>query len=588
MGTESAHVDHHQPNRLDRPPSVDSQDQGVFSVFRITEPAANHDPFDIQALTGKQSVNVREEHELPGRTPTSDWRYLSPPEAVSVASLGRRAQSTDDLHAHDASVVVTTSVNPQRSGHMQPDALNSPSPSGFYSSNIEADGANFLGASINDEASHGEANSIRHGMPLSSLPRPRRPSSVSTIWQAQASNNASDTRPMPINYLGHPSRALDIFPSSSQRALISHWVLHLSHKWMPIRTPTNPYLTVLSPIALEGSRMANSNSSSTAALFHAVCAASATHQAVLRGDELENNVLVLQHRRQSYFHLMRNMHRAEPSERLASFGTLCLWIMTQFISGTPGTWREVVKVTRSLLEDTRIEMWTESTSASITYQSYAGFLALIQSRYVGYVEVPSPLAIDYAGHGFLQDQGLSSKLLSLISSFNTILLSGGAVDVGELDQLEMEFALSTPPVSDHTTTEAEEQASLRHQGFLFYHACLLYFKCVSGRRGSEADIDALMAKCIQLIERLDATNEDQNPSTWIYATVAFEARTMNMRDRLRASIARRVALGFETWNVLQSAAEEIWKSRDGAPTNTAPEPWPHMLARMPQFDLLLF
>lgn len=383
-------------------------------------------------------------------------------------------------------------------------------------------------------------------------------------------------------------RQLDTLPvPSQQRNLINHWVMHLCDKLMPVRSIVNPFLSVVSPMALEGSRMARERSSSTVALFHAVCAASAAHQANIKGSpELTN--LSHRHTNLSVLHLTRNIHSMDANERLASLGTLCVWLATHHISGTIGVWREVVKVVRNLLEQTAVETWTQSASASITYQCYAAFIPLVQSQYLGHTEFPGSMKVDLMGLDIVKSQAIPQQSLELISSFNSKLLQGLIIDTMELDRFEIEFALSTPPLPNNLDFNIQDHAVAYHHSSLFYQACLLYFRSMAGRREPEHEMQDLVMKCLEQIERLDTFENGGSPRTWIYAIVAFEANTPDSRDRVRASFARRKSLAFATWDTLLLAAEEVWKRRDETLPEITPDSWPQVLADLPHLDVLWY
>ncbi|KAK1690157.1 hypothetical protein BDP55DRAFT_627855 [Colletotrichum godetiae] len=194
--------------------------------------------------------------------------------------------------------------------------------------------------------------------------------------------------------MGSPTRPVEALSNPArERELISHWATNLAHKLIPIRSPANPFLTVVSPIALEGSRLANTRSTSTVALFHAVCAISAAHQANLRGTHSHSSYtdLMLRHKQLSFHHLMQNMSRRDHDERMASLATLCLWILTHFITGTAGAWREVIKVTRNLLDDTSMQTWRQSNTAALTYESFSSAFATVLAQYLGRLDAPVPL-----------------------------------------------------------------------------------------------------------------------------------------------------------------------------------------------------
>ncbi|KAK7419249.1 hypothetical protein QQX98_003401 [Neonectria punicea] len=389
--------------------------------------------------------------------------------------------------------------------------------------------------------------------------------------------------------LGQPKRHLDLLPApAQQRELINHWATSLCDRLMPIRNIMNPFRIVVAPMALQGSRMAHDNSSSTVAVFHAVCAAAAIHQSILRGGHAQNDALALQHRNSSFVHLIHNIHSNDPDERLASLATLCIWLLSYFISGAPGAWREVIKVARNLVEQTSMETWTHSASAALTYQCYSALVAMIQSQYLGHKEYLAPMNPSLTGPDHYKHSAIPSASLQLISSFNASLLQGGTMDPEELDRLEIEFALSVPSAPEDLALTGKDLRASHHHNHLFYYTCLLYFRRNSGRMQREFEIQDLVGKCLERIECLDAMQLEGNPLSWIYATVAFEAGTLELRDRVRTSFARRKSLGFATWDTLLLAAEQVWKTRDEGLLGQQPQPWQRILAKSPQFDVLLY
>lgn len=393
---------------------------------------------------------------------------------------------------------------------------------------------------------------------------------------------------MSIPHIGSPITPFGATSSAArERELISHWATNLADKFVPFRSPANPFLTVVSPMALEGSRIARTKSTCTVALFHAVCAISAAHQANLRAWPSDDG-LVLHHKQLSFHHLMQNMDRGDHDERMACLATLCLWILIHFVTGTPGAWREVTKVTRGLLEGISAETWAQSTTAALTYQSFSSSFALIQAQYLGRQDSLAPLETAIPGVDMVKSQIMPARSLELMSSFNTKLIRAHVLSSDELDQLEIEFALSTPEPSTDFDAGNAASAMVHHHRSLFYYASLLYFRGNSGRRGPEEEVQSLVARCLEHMEYLDLQQKDGSPKTWVYAVVAFEAATPELRDRTRCLFAKRMSLGIATWGTLLLAVEEIWKRRDATFPGFEPEPWTRVLAKMPELDIILY
>ncbi|KAH8774576.1 fungal-specific transcription factor domain-containing protein [Diaporthe sp. PMI_573] len=391
-----------------------------------------------------------------------------------------------------------------------------------------------------------------------------------------------------IPRIGSPMKPFEV-PSAAarERELINHWVTNLADKFVPFRSPANPFLTVVSPMVLEGSRIARTKSTCTVALFHAVCAISAAHQANLGACPSED-WLIEHHKQLSFQHLMQNMGRTDHDEQMACLATLCLWILIHFVTGTPGAWREVTKVTRDLMERISSETWGQSTTASLTYQSFSTSFAMIQAQYLGRHESLAPLKTSLPGVDMARSQIMPQRSLELLSSFNTKLMRGPDLAPDELDQLEMEFALSTPEPSTDFDTGNTDSALVHHHRSLFYYASMLYFRGNSGRRGPEKEVQSLVSRCLDHMEHIDLLQNDGNPNTWIYAVVAFEAATPELRHRARCLFSKRMSSGITTWDTLLMAVEEIWKRRDATMPGFAPEPWSRLLAELPELDVILY
>lgn len=350
--------------------------------------------------------------------------------------------------------------------------------------------------------------------------------------------------PSSIPRLGSPITPLGASMSTTREGeLISHWATNLADKLVPFRNPANPFLTVVSPMALEGSRISRTESTCTVALFHAVCAISAAHKANLKGLPSEDG-LILHHKQLSFHHLIQNIDQTEHDERMACLATLCLWILIHFVTGTPGAWREVTKVTRNLLERISAETWGQSTTAALTYQSFSSSFALIQTQYLGRQESLAPLKTSLPGVDMAKSEIMPTHSLELLSSFNTKLMRGHVLSPDELDQLEIEFSLSTPEPSTDFDVGNAASAMVHHHRSLFYYASLLYFRSSSGRRGPEEEIQSLVARCLDHMEHLELLQKDGSPKTWIYATVAFGAATPELRHRTRLLFSKRMSLGI--------------------------------------------
>lgn len=391
-----------------------------------------------------------------------------------------------------------------------------------------------------------------------------------------------------IPRIGSPIAPLGASMSTIREGeLISHWATNLADKLVPFRNPANPFLTVVSPMALEGSRISRTKSTCTVALFHAVCAISAAHKANLRGLPSEDG-LILHHKQLSFHHLMQNIDQKDHDERMACLATLCLWILIHFVTGTPGAWREVTKVTRSLLERISAETWGQSTTAALTYQSFSTSFALIQAQYLGRQESLAPLKTSLPGVDMVKSQIMPAHTLELLSFFNKKLMRGHVLSPDELDQLEIEFALSTPEPSTDFDVGNAASAMVHHHRSLFYYASLLYFRGNSGRHGPEEEIQSLVARCLDHMEHLELLQKDGSPKTWIYAAVAFEAATPELRHRARCLFAKRMSLGIATWGTVLVAVEEVWKRRDATFPGLEPEPWTRVLAEMPELDVILY
>lgn len=285
---------------------------------------------------------------------------------------------------------------------------------------------------------------------------------------------------------------------------------------------------------------------------------------------------------------MQNIDRRDHNERMACLATLCLWILIHFVTGTPGAWREVTKVTRDLLEGISAETWGQSTTAALTYQSFSSSFALIQAQYLGRQESLAPLKTSLPGVDMVKSQIMPAHSLELLSSFNTKLMRDHVLSSDELDQLEIEFALSTPEPSTDFDAGNVASAMMHHHRSLFYYASLLYFRGNSGRRGREEEVQSLVSRCLDHMEHLELLQKDGNPKTWVYAVVAFEAATPELRHRTRRLFAKRLSLGITTWSTLLLAVEEIWKRRDATIPGFEPEPWTRVLAKMPELDVILY
>ena len=284
---------------------------------------------------------------------------------------------------------------------------------------------------------------------------------------------------------------------------------------------------------------------------------------------------------------MHNIDSTDIDERMASLSTLCIWLLSHFVSGTTGAWRELVRVTRNLLEETSMDTWTQSVTASLTYQSFASSLTLVQSQYMGQIEFPRPFKTGLAGTSVGNSLAMPDTSLQLISDFNTKLLSGTIIHQDDLDQLEMEFALTTPPPSTDIESDKPDSTMMHHHRLLFYYASLLYFRCNSGRRGSEDEVQSLVARCLDHMEH-HSLQLDLSPRSWVFAAVAFEAGTSESRERVRRSLGKRKELGITSWDTIRLAVEEVWRVRDGTLPGDIPEPWTHMLPRMPEYDVILY
>ncbi|KAK2757155.1 hypothetical protein CKAH01_17029 [Colletotrichum kahawae] len=389
--------------------------------------------------------------------------------------------------------------------------------------------------------------------------------------------------------LGSPTSQLESTSPARERELISHWAINLAHKLIPIRSPVNPLLAIISPMTLEGSRLAGTKSTSTVALFHAVCAISAAHQENLRGSQPGGGYtdVMLRHKQLSFHHLMQNMNCRDHNERMASVATLCLWILIHFVTGTTGAWREVVKVTRNLLEDTGMETWSQSSTAVLTYESCSSTFATIQAQYLGRLDFPLPMT-HLPDVELSKSQIMPARSLELVSYFNAKLMQTQTLAEDDLDQLELEFALSTPEPSVGYDASNVDSVMVHHHRSLFYYACLLYFKGNSGRRGSEGDVQDLVARCLDHMEHLESLQNNSSPKAWIYAAVAFEAGMSDLRDRVRYLFSRRKPLAMATWDTLLLAVEEVWRRRDMTVSDIAPEPWTCVFAGMPEFDVILY
>lgn len=285
---------------------------------------------------------------------------------------------------------------------------------------------------------------------------------------------------------------------------------------------------------------------------------------------------------------MQNIDCRDHDERMACLATLCLWILIHFVTGTPGAWREVTKVTRDLLERISAETWGQSTTAALTYQSFSTSFALIQAQYLGRQESLAPLKTTLPGVDMVKSHIMPTHSLELLSSFNTRLTRTYSLSPDELDQLEIEFALSTPEPSTDFDVGNAASAMVHHHRSLFYYASLLYFRGNSGRRGPEQDIQGLVARCLDHMEQLEMLQRDGSPKTWVYATVAFEAADPELRHRARSLFSKRKSLGIATWDTLLLAVEEIWRRRDGTIVGLEPEPWTRVLAGMPELDVILY
>ncbi|KAK1981136.1 hypothetical protein LZ30DRAFT_96890 [Colletotrichum cereale] len=234
-----------QPPNREIPSIIGNQARGSFTAFRAFEPQPMRKP--------RRLADQR------GRATTAEEQ--TPEDAQLIGSSGLKT-------------LQTTSINTSQSdadwfGEVQADMLIALNRDDAVSSVEHAQDLNVWAFDIGSNCSPEED---RHPLNRKTLCQHKPNGGIDSF---DSFNGLSI--PLLGGQMTPPCEALPA--STRERELINHWATNLANKLIPIRSPVNPFLTIVSPMALEGSRMARTKSTCTVALFHAVCAISAAHQA---------------------------------------------------------------------------------------------------------------------------------------------------------------------------------------------------------------------------------------------------------------------------------------------------------------------
>ncbi|PYH81909.1 hypothetical protein BO82DRAFT_335371 [Aspergillus uvarum CBS 121591] len=412
------------------------------------------------------------------------------------------------------------------------------------------------------------------------------PFSVFVVEMAEGGSRCSEG--LRLQYLRRPPGQLhDCIEPLRERRLLNHWRLHLSAALMPIPAGNNVLVSVFLPMALHGFLQPRAMTRGCMALFHAICALSASNLAALRGNDPELLGSAATHRLHSFTHLrlqLSALQAGEDSDVVALLATIILYLTESATEGIAHVWRQHIHGGLSLLKAVRSELWCVSTSAAMVLELFQ-FLHTVatyqQCQCHPPTKYPAPLwgssGDDSAWEIAYIQPALGGLPYPLLMALHRIQALPPALDLSpaHLDCMELElYQLAPPPgVPTHGL-----QSIHCH---IFYFSLLIFFKRRTGR-GASGALEELAHEGWEHVRRLDAFGNQGSPVTWPIIVIACEIQIQELREQVLHWLTLRARSGFAVYRRARDLLLRVWSRVE---PSFADSYWATLLHTIPEFDI---
>ena len=375
------------------------------------------------------------------------------------------------------------------------------------------------------------------------------------------------------------------------RLLMHFWLTILSPLMLPTPSADNPFLTIITPLAISASH--NSEDPASNSLLHAIYALAAASRANLQRVEQSGRVIGARHLRLSIQYLMRsisgNSKTKSPETVLAAIDIL---IIAGIINGESSDWRVHLRGAFAWIQCVEKSVWRRSRGSSMIYQMFLCVEALRPAHRSLALEL-EPLSLLIEDSHKLQDEMsrprdevsntsetevyenldycldeifcISQPILEAIIQMNKWVYIDQKPPTSVLDVLELKIIRSNPELIQAAypaISSTFEQMKWRY-ACLWYSATYLYFSCALQKLPVHK-VQHLVRQSVEHLDAISLLEVQQNVSgiLWPAFIAGCEANDSNSRRRIEVYFNKRETLGIGNTADARTVVREVWRRRD--------------------------
>ncbi|KAL2851250.1 fungal-specific transcription factor domain-containing protein [Aspergillus pseudodeflectus] len=380
-------------------------------------------------------------------------------------------------------------------------------------------------------------------------------------------------------------RHLDTLPDLPlQKQLIEHWATYLVDAVLPIPSENNPFRWLITPIALEGARASAESFNAATAVFHLICASSASH--LWRRLGQENFLrLSLRHHHLGIRHIRYSLSSTNEAQYISVLAALSMCLLHETLTVGTTFWRAHIRGACGWLRSIKSSVLSKTKTLSTAYQIFYGLVTMFQLQLTG-EDAAENDASTIPFHDPKQFYCIDTLYGLSRSTFDALrkmiqLRQQAPSNSNDLDLLEIEMLLSAPTRSE-SRCSADVEEMMYHQSYMFYYASLIYLKR-SIRGAPSMDVQNLVRCTFTHLESMIAcTTRAFSPAVWPLAIAAFETVETDLQGRVIKLLDHLGSLTeFDIWPALVMWSNNIWNARQTNPDNPDSQdlPWEQLLQR---------
>lgn len=347
---------------------------------------------------------------------------------------------------------------------------------------------------------------------------------------------------------------------------------------IPIESPTNPFQTVISPLALSATH-GTSNSASHSALLHAVYALAEASRANLQQVAQTRRIIGARHQQLSLQYLSRSISGNDQHYPEVVLAAITILVLAGIINGDSTDWRIHLRGAFSWINSVEKSVWRRNRNASTIYQIFLGVEALrpahislaleLEPRELFLYEVANESSEDWSWEE--SDYCLDSvfciprDILETIIRINRWIYIDSEVPAAELGSLETLIIRNNPDAMGVSLLTNVTEKLMWHHKCLWHAATHIYFK----RMLQKLPLSSVQYLVQQSAEQLDAITFlelGQNVSgiLWPAFISGCEADEISSRNSINLYFDKRETLGIGNVKDARSVVREVWRRRDEA------------------------